>query len=78
MPTPSSATIYGQQLASEKVAEENTYCRQIVSEISQFGVNQRQRMMIIYLLALELENAEELRAVCDVVREVRGDVFVSG
>jgi hypothetical protein len=71
-------TLYGQRLSSEKIAEENTQCREIVAEISQFGVNQRQRMMIIYLLALELENVDELRAVCDAVREVRNDIFVSG
>jgi hypothetical protein len=71
-------TLYGQKLPSEKIAEENLQCREIAAEVSNFGINQRQRMMIIYILALELENADELRAVCDAVREARGDVFVSG
>jgi hypothetical protein len=69
------AVKYG-QMKSEKVAEENTACRQIVREISNFGVNQRQTLFIIYLLALELENTEQMQNITALVRELGGDVLL--
>lgn len=38
-------------------------CRDIVQEIRKFGVNQRQLVYLIYLLSLELENNEAMRAI---------------
>lgn len=71
----SEAVKYG-QLRSEKVAEENTVCRQIVREISNFGVNQRQLLFIMYLLALELENTEQMQNITALIRELGGDVLL--
>ena len=47
--------LYG-EMQSEKLAADNKVSHQIVSEINQFGVNDRQRWLIIYQLALEFEN----------------------
>jgi hypothetical protein len=69
--------VYG-QLQSEKIAEENEVCRKIVREIAQFGVTQRQQMYLIYLLALELENIENMRAITSFLKETVGsELFLS-
>lgn len=44
------------ELDSEKVAKEKLVCRQILHEINNFGINERQRLFLIYLLSLEIEN----------------------
>ena len=69
---------YG-EFDSEKAAEENDACRQIVKEINQFGVNERQRMFIIYLLGLELENLDHMRKVTQLARELgkEQDMFLT-
>ena len=70
--------LYG-QAKSEKFAEENRVCRQIVREINNFGVSQRQTLFIVYLLASELENMEQARAITSLVRELGGqDLFLIG
>lgn len=51
-------------------------CREIVREIKEFGVNQRQILFLIQLLAMELENRDALRAISKVVGEVRKEVPV--
>ena len=73
-----SPTLYG-QAASEKRAEENQVCRQIVREINNFGISQRQTLMLIHILATELENVEHMRAITRLVRELGGnDLFLIG
>ena len=67
---------YG-QLNSEKLAEEKLICRQIIKEIHAFGINQRQHLMLIYLLALELENAEYMLSITSLIKELETDAFVS-
>ena len=70
---------YGQRGQSEQRAHENEVCRDIVREINRFGVSQRQTMMVIYLLALELEDVESMRALTRLVRELGGDdMFLIG
>ena len=65
-------------MTSEKLAEENEECRKIIKEINNFGVTQRQILLIIYLLSLELENAEEMKIITDVMKEEFGKkIFVS-
>lgn len=65
-------------LTPDVVAAENATCRQIVKEISLFGVSERQRMMIIYLLALELENVELLQEITATINDtVGGDLFLT-
>lgn len=69
---------YG-QLNVEKTAEENLVCRQIVKEISLFGITERQRLMIIYLLAMEIENIEQMQSMTSLIKDVVGDdLFLSG
>jgi len=69
---------YG-QMRSEQMAEENKVCRQIVKEINNFGITQRQTLMVIYLLAAELENVDQMRAITKQVRELGGDeLFLIG
>jgi len=71
-------TMYG-KLNSEKLAEENLICRQLVREISLLGITERQKTFIIYLLAQELENHEHAQAITSVVNDVTGKrIFLSG
>jgi hypothetical protein len=70
-------THYG-QTDSEKLAEEKQACRQIVSEIANFGISQRQQLFIIYLMSLELEDVETMQVLTSVIRDLGGDkVFIS-
>lgn len=46
-------------------------CREIVREIKNFGVNQRQLLFLIDLLALELENNDAMRRIRAAVVETR-------
>ncbi len=74
-----SNTQYYGQLGSEKMAEENRAAREIVKEIGNFGINERQRWMIIYMLAMELENIEDLKALTSFVKSRKGEnVFLTG
>lgn len=54
---------------TEKWAADMLACRQITSEILKFGVNQKQILSIIKLLAMELEDREALLAISAVVNE---------
>lgn len=58
---------------AEKLASENQMCRQMVQEISTIGVTQRQQMMLIYLLAMELEDIEAMKSITSLVKELNGD-----
>ena len=72
-----SQPLYG-ELKSEKQANDNLVCRQIVSEISQFGITERQRLMIIFLLAMEIEDQGRMREITACVKELAGDeLFLS-
>lgn len=62
-----NATMYG-QISSEKITNENTVIRDIVREISNIGINERQRLFLIYLLSLELENIELLKKITSLVK----------
>lgn len=69
---------YG-KLQSEKIAEENRIAREIIKEIGNFGINERQRWLVIYGLAMELENFDELREVTAFIKELKGkDLFLTG
>ncbi len=72
------AQLYG-ELQSEKIAEENRIAREIVKEISNFGINERQRWLVIYQLALELENVGDLQEITSFIKELKGsEIFLSG
>jgi hypothetical protein len=59
---------------AEIAAENLLKCRQIVSEILNFGVTQEQLLQIIYLLSLELENREALEDIADSVKRHKIDI----
>lgn len=67
---------YG-ELNSDKIAAQNQVCREMVREIGTFGVNDRQRQMIIFLLALELEDVEKMKAIIEVVKKDKNELFVN-
>ncbi len=63
----------------EKMAEENKAVREIIREIGNFGISQRQQALLIYLLAMELENIELMKAITTTVKDLVGDeLFLSG
>lgn len=69
--------LYG-QMQSEKIAAENKTARQIVSEINNFGISDRQRWLILYQLSLELENVEEMKSMTSHIKDLKGDqIFIS-
>jgi hypothetical protein len=51
--------------------EKRMECRQIVQEIRNFRVSQRQILYLIQLLALELENRESMQSIINSVKENR-------
>lgn len=51
--------------------EKRQACREIVKEINNFGVSQRQKIFICELLALELENQDVRDAFTDAVKLAR-------
>ena len=62
------------QTETETWAKEMLTCRQIVSEITKFGVSQKQLLNIIKLLSMELENRDALLAINAVVSEALDEV----
>lgn len=70
--------LYG-KLQSDRVADENLICRQMVREIMNFGITQRQTLMVMYLLAMELENVEQMKELTAAIRDVGGEeLFLIG
>ena len=68
--------LYG-KLNSEKVADENLVCRQIVKEITGFGINQRQLKYVIYLLSMNIEDAEPMQEMVSAIKEICPDIFLA-
>lgn len=64
--------MYG-ELQSEKIAEENEIARKIVREINHFGINERQRWLIIHSLAMELENIEDMKNLVASIKAIGGE-----
>jgi hypothetical protein len=54
--------------------EKRMICRDIVKEINHFGVEQRQKLYLIYLLALELENRDAMLAIVQAVKSVKDKI----
>lgn len=54
----------------EQSAEWSVQCRQIVKTIGQFGISEQQRLKIIYLLALELENRDHLQEISGLIKRL--------
>lgn len=60
--------VYG-SLRSEKLAEENTQCRNIVKEITDFGISERQKYLIMFYLSLELEDIEKMKSFSNFIKD---------
>lgn len=54
----------------QKWAKEVRTCREIVTEINRFGVNDNQRVKLIELLSLEIENHEDSSSLAKRCREI--------
>ena len=52
-----------------KLFKERHQCREIVSEIMKFGVSESQKVRIIYLLSLELENNDTMKEIVSICKE---------
>ena len=63
---------YGKTENEQKVLQ-TLQCREIVSEITKFGVGEDQLLQIIKFLAMELEKRESMLAVVDVIDRIRCD-----
>ena len=64
-----SKKMYGKTQEDLK-AERSFQCRQIVSEIMNFGVDESQKLQIIKLMAMELENNNSMKKVINTIREI--------
>ncbi len=51
----------------EAKAEKMFQCRQIVSEILNFGINEAQKRQIIKLLACELESVNDMKRIVNII-----------
>jgi hypothetical protein len=72
-----TAVTYG-KTPTESAAEESAIAREIVREItSHIQVSQRQLVLIMMFLAQNLENNTEMRRVVEVLRTLRGDLFIT-
>tara|TARA_B100000700_G_scaffold126567_1_gene141721 strand:- start:516 stop:752 length:237 start_codon:yes stop_codon:yes gene_type:complete len=54
--------------------EKMIQCREIVKEIINFGVSEEQKLQIIYLLSLELENRDKMLGISNLVKGQKQDV----
>lgn len=50
-------------------------CRSIVNEIIMFGVNEKEKIKIIDLLAFELENINMMRKVHNIIKESKDKIY---
>ena len=51
--------------------EKMIVCRDIVKEILNFGVNEDQKLQVIKLLSLELENNNAMKRISSLVKEIK-------
>ena len=68
---------YG-ETKTETDAGEMLQCRQIVTEIMNFGVSQGQILQVIKLLSLELENREQMVAINECVASINEEAVTEG
>ena len=71
-----NSSLYG-QIQAEKLASEIQVCREIVKEIGDFGINDRQRVTLINLLALELENLNLSRKIIEIIKDSEDNLRLS-
>lgn len=68
-----NSNLYG-QIQAEKLASDIQICREIVKEIGDFGINDKQRITIINLLAMELENNNLSREIVKLIRDSEDNI----
>jgi len=51
-------------------AEKSIQCRQIISEINKFGIDESQRIQLIKLLAMEMENHLNMKKIVNTLNEI--------
>jgi hypothetical protein len=54
----------------EAKSEKSLQCRQIINEINKFGIDESQRVLLIKLLALELENNLNMKKLVNTLDEI--------
>lgn len=57
--------------------EKKQICRDIVKEINNFGIDQRQKLFIIELLSLELESRDAMLMLTKVISDIRDKKIVN-
>jgi len=65
--------LYGESSADLEAKHRQT-CRDIVRAIYDHGVTQHQMLLIIELLAFELENVQTMHEIIDAARRARGGI----
>lgn len=46
-------------------------CRKIVKNLNQFGINEKQKIQLIYLLSLELESKDAMDIIIEAVKNIK-------
>ena len=64
-----SKKTYGKTKEDIRV-EKSIQCREIVSEIMNFGVDETQKLQIIKLMAMELENNHSMKKIVNTIGEI--------
>tara|TARA_R110002060_G_scaffold26534_1_gene36057 strand:+ start:1615 stop:1848 length:234 start_codon:yes stop_codon:yes gene_type:complete len=64
---------YGKSKSDSDV-EKMILCREIVKEVIDFGVTEDQKLQVIYLLSLELENREKMLGIINLVKDQKQDL----
>jgi len=67
-----SAKQYG-KTQTEIDVDKLRICRQIVKNIVKFGVDESQKLQIVYLLALEMENRISLEMITETVKNIKNN-----
>lgn len=63
------------KLRSEELAEQSLKCRRLVNDIVNVGVTDHQIWIIMYNLALELENNDDMKMATDFIKEYKGSTL---
>lgn len=53
----------------EKRLDDSLTCREIIKELFDFGISQKQIMQLIKLLSLELENRDVMVKICSILKD---------
>jgi hypothetical protein len=60
---------------TDKITKSLQKCRQIVGEINNFGINDFERVQIINLLSLEIEDRDLMSDLTSIIKDFRGELF---